>query len=128
MTRLLACAFCAVFSLLAPLAPALADQVADGKSAFTRACRTCHLVREGENRMGPTLYGVVGRKAGTVPGFVFSPAMQNSGIVWDEVTLDKFITDPAAVVHGHKMQPFGGIDSAEQRSQIIAYLKSIGGK
>jgi cytochrome c len=110
------------------LAPALADEVAVGKATYTRACRTCHSVREGENRNGPTMYGVVGRKAGTVAGFAFSSAMQNSGVVWDEATLDKFITDPAAVVHGHRMQPFGGIDSAEQRSQIIVFLKSISGK
>lgn len=129
VNRLLECAFCAALSSLAPMTPALAEQEAsDTQVEFNNSCRTCHSMREGDNRLGPTLNGVVGRKAGTVEGFQFSEAMKSSGIVWDEATLDKFITNPETVVHGHKMQPFGGVANAEDRSKIIAYLKSISGK
>ena len=129
MNRLFVCACCATLSLLAPLAPALAEQVAGGTPAeFNNSCRTCHSMRAGDNRLGPTLNGVVGRKAGTVEGFAFSSAMKSSGIVWDEATLDKFIANPEAVVHGNSMKPFGGVASAEERSKIIAFLKSISGK
>jgi cytochrome c len=129
VTRLLACAFCAALSLLAALTPALAAQEAgDTQAAFNNSCRTCHSMKEGDNRLGPTLNGVIGRKAGTVGGFQFSSSMKGSGIVWDEATLDKFIANPEAVVHGNRMKPFGGIESAEQRSKIIAFLKSISGR
>jgi len=100
----------------------------DPQLAFNNACRTCHSMREGDHRLGPSLHGVVGRKAGSVEGYKFTSAMQSSGIVWNEDNLDKFIADPESVVHGNGMKPFGGIDSAEQRGEIIAYLKSISGK
>ncbi len=103
-------------------------ETGDGQLAFNNACRTCHSMREGDHRLGPSLYGVVGRKAGSIEGYNFSSAMQSANIVWDEATLDKFIASPDEVVRGHKMKPFGGIDSAEQRGEIIAYLKSISGK
>ena len=82
-------------------------------------------MREGDHRLGPSLHGVVGRKAGSVEGYQFSSAMQQSGIVWDEKTLDAFIEDPNKVVHGNAMKPYGGIDDPAQRSEIVAYLKSI---
>jgi cytochrome c len=102
--------------------PAKSD---DLQVAFNNSCRTCHSMREGDNRLGPSLHGVVGRKAGTLEGFGFSTAMQQSGIVWDEKTLDAFIANPEQVVHGNAMKPFGGIDDAKQRGEIVAYLKSI---
>jgi cytochrome c len=118
-----------VFSTLALLAfaPALAaeEQGDDGQVAYNNACRTCHSFKEGDNRLGPTLHGVVGRKAGTVEGFAFSPAMKDSGITWDEATLDKFITSPNQVVSGNKMQPFGGIADAGDRKKIVDYLKTL---
>jgi cytochrome c len=118
-----------VFSTLALLAfaPALAaeEQGDDGQVAYNNACRTCHSFKEGDNRLGPTLHGVVGRKAGTVEGFAFSPAMKDSGITWDEATLDKFITSPNQVVSGNKMQPFGGVADAGDRKKIVDYLKTL---
>jgi cytochrome c len=114
-------------ALLASFAPALAaeEQGDDGQVAYNNACRTCHSFKEGDNRLGPTLHGVVGRKAGTVEGFAFSPAMKDSGITWDEATLDKFITSPNQVVSGNKMQPFGGIADAGDRKKIVDYLKTL---
>src|SRR5262245_46694108 len=69
-----------------------------GQLAFNNACRTCHTLREGDNRLGPNLYKLVGRKAGSVPGYAYSSAMQGAGIVWDKATLDRFIAEPDQVV------------------------------
>lgn len=116
-------------SLFAMLGAAQA-QTNDGGAqiAYNNACRTCHSMREGDHRLGPSLYGVVGRKAGSIEGFAFSSAMRSANIVWDEKTLDQFITDPEKVVHGNGMKPFGGISDPKQRDEIIAYLKTISGK
>ena len=122
--RALACSF----SICAFAALAMADTAADPQVAFNNSCRTCHSAKEGDNRLGPSLHGVVGRKAGTAAGYKFSASMQGSNIVWDEKTLDAFITNPDQVVNGSAMKPFGGIADADQRGQIIAYLKSISGK
>jgi cytochrome c len=96
----------------------------DGQLAFNNACRTCHTLREGDNRLGPNLYKIVGRKAGSVPGYGYSSAMQGAGIVWDKATLDRFMADPDQVVPGHTMKPYGAIASAEERARIVAYLEA----
>lgn len=116
------------FSICAFAALALADTAEDPQVAFNNSCRTCHSAKEGDHRLGPSLAGIVGRKADSVPGYKFSTSMQSANIVWDEKTLDAFITNPDQVVNGNAMKPFGGVDSPEQRGQIIAYLKSISGK
>lgn len=97
----------------------------DDQVAFNNACRTCHSIKKGDHRLGPSLHGVVGRKAGSVEGYGFSAAMKQSDITWDEATLDKFMATPDQVVMGNNMKPFGGIQDASQRGEIIAYLKSI---
>ena len=123
--------FCAtVFStlaLLASFAPAFAAQEEsdDGQVAYNNACRTCHSFKEGDNRLGPTLHGIVGRKAGSIDGFAFSSAMKSSGITWDEANLDKFIANPEAVVNGNGMKPFGGVADAGERKKIVDYLKTL---
>jgi len=93
-----------------------------GQILFNNACRTCHTVKDGDNRLGPNLHAVVGRKSGALSGYGYSDSMAKSGLVWDKATLDRFIADPNAVVRGHKMQPYGGIPSAEDHAKIIAYL------
>jgi cytochrome c len=124
-------AICAtIFStlaLLASFAPAHAaeEQGDDGQVAYNNACRTCHSFKAGDNRLGPTLHGIVGRKAGSVEGFAFSPSMKSSGITWDEANLDKFIANPEAVVSGNGMKPFGGIADAGERTKIVNYLKTL---
>jgi cytochrome c len=116
------------FSICGFAALAMADTSEAPQVAFNNSCRTCHSAKEGDHRLGPSLGGVVGRKAGTVAGYKFSTSMQSSNIVWDEKTLVAFITNPEHVVSGNAMKPFGGINSPEQRAQIISYLKSISGK
>ena len=117
-------ALAGVFALqMAPLAQAQGAG-GDGQRLFNNACRTCHTVKEGDNRLGPNLHAVVGRKSGSLSGYGYSDSMAKSELVWDKVTLDRFIANPEAVVRGNKMQPYGGISSAEDRAKIIAYLEA----
>jgi cytochrome c len=95
-----------------------------GQILFNNSCRTCHSVKEGDNRLGPNLHAIVGRKSGSLSGYGYSDSMAKSDLTWDKATLDRFIADPNAVVRGHKMQPYGGIPSAEDRAKIIAYLEA----
>jgi len=99
--------------------------VASGQLAFNNACRTCHSVKEGDNRLGPNLHKIVGRKAGSLANYGYSAAMKNADFVWDKGKLDQFITDPDAVVRDNKMKPYGGLASAEARAKVIAYLESV---
>lgn len=95
----------------------------DGQVMFNNACRTCHSVKDGDNRLGPHLHAIVGRKAGSLTNYRYSESMEKSDLVWDKATLDRFIADPQAVVRGNTMQPYGGMPSAEDRAKIIAYLE-----
>jgi cytochrome c len=93
-----------------------------GQQAFNNACRTCHMVREGDNRLGPNLYRVVGRKAGSLPDYAFSSAMKEADFVWDEQKLDRFIANPDEVVPGNSMKQYGGLASSDDRKKIITFL------
>ena len=96
----------------------------DPELAFNGHCRECHAFDKGDNRIGPTLYGVVGRKAGTVPGFGYSESLKDSGITWNEKNLDQWITNPNSVVPGNNMGAiFSGLPDAKERAKIIAFLK-----
>jgi len=96
----------------------------DLELAFNGHCRECHSFDKGDNRLGPTLYGVVGRKAGTVPGFAYSDSLKSSGITWNEKILDQWIANPNAVVPGNNMGViFSGLSDAGERAKIIAFLK-----
>lgn len=94
---------------------------AKGKRVFNK-CKSCHFVAKKKNKIGPTLAGVFGRKAGTVPGFKYSSAMKESGIVWTEETIDVYISDPKKYVPKNRMA-LAPIKSAKQRADLIAYLK-----
>ena len=86
------------------------------------ACTSCHSLKPGEpSRAGPNLAGVVGRKAGAVPGFAYSPAMSASGVVWDHETLDRFLANPSAAMPGTRMS-FAGVPDPAKRAAIIEYL------
>jgi cytochrome c len=95
---------------------------ASGQQAFNNACRTCHMVKEGDNRLGPNLHKVVGRKVGSLPDYGFSSAMKEAGFAWDEEKLDRFIANPDEVVPGNNMKPYGGLPSSDDRKKIIAFL------
>lgn len=115
-----ALAVLALASLAAPLARA-ADS---GETLFKRTCFICHSAEAGQNKLGPSLFGVVGRPSGTEAGFNYSEAMKNAHLTWDEATLDKYLTDPKATVPGNKML-FIGVKNDDDRKAIIAYLKSL---
>jgi cytochrome c len=110
---------------LAAGAPAFAqDKSEDLELAFNGHCRECHSFDKNDNRIGPTLYGVVGRKAGTEPGFAYSDSLKGSGIVWDEKNLDQWITNPDKFLPGNNMGAiFSGLPDAKERAKIIAFLK-----
>ena len=99
----------------------------EAQLAYNNHCRTCHTTKEGDNRLGPSLHGVIGREAGSAPGFGYSSAMQDAGITWDEETLDRYIENPEAVVPGNNMKPYSGITDPEERAKIIAHLKAESG-
>ena len=86
-------------------------------------CAACHKLEAGANNVGPSLHGIFTRKAGEIADFRYSPAIKRSGIVWTPETLDKFITDPQAVVPGNRM-PYAGIANAGDRADLIAYLQN----
>jgi cytochrome c len=92
-----------------------------GKSDFV-ICSACHSLVPGKNGYGPTLHGLFGRKAGSVPGYNYSPAMKKSDVVWSDATLFKYLANPKAFIPGDKM-PFPGIADAQQRRDLIAYLR-----
>ena len=113
-------------ALLVSLAGAAqaAGDAAKGKAVFQR-CAICHRAeKDGGNGLGPNLFGVVGRKAGTVENFAYSSAMKNSGITWTPDKLTAYITHPAQVVPGNRMA-FAGIGNAEQVSDVVAYLATL---
>jgi cytochrome c len=103
------------------LASGTADAAGDASrgEALYRDCRNCHAFDR--NEAGPLHRGVVGRTAGTVAGYDYSPALKNAKIVWTEANLDKWLTDPEALVPGTKM--FFNVDNAGDRADIIAFLK-----
>lgn len=105
-------------------AGAAAAQDIDGEAAFNNACRTCHTTKADDNRLGPHLHGIVGRKAGAAQGYSYSAAMKGAGVSWDEATLDKFIANPDSVVQGNNMKPYTGVDDAAQRKAIVEFLKT----
>jgi cytochrome c len=96
----------------------------DGQLAFNNVCRTCHTLKEGDNRLGPSLHKIIGRKAGSLPNYSYSNAMKGADLVWDRATLDRFISNPDQVVPGNNMKPYGGLASAEERAKIIAFLEA----
>ena len=99
---------------------AQAQDVAHGQRLFQQRCGACHQIDTTRNGVGPHLQGVVGRAAGSVEGFRYSPAMQSSGITWDAAQLDTFLTNPAGLVKGTRMtQRFA---KADERKAIIDFL------
>ena len=87
-------------------------------------CASCHSVKSGVNGIGPSLAGVFGRKAGSDSTFSYSDALKNSGLTWDEVTLDRWLTNPLGIVPGTRMTYMGQSDPAK-RAETIAYLKTL---
>ena len=104
--------------------PAPVATAEQGRKDFN-ACAVCHSVREGDAaRVGPNLFGIYGEAAGQREGFAYSPAMRDSGLTWDDETLDAFIENPRTLISGNRMA-FPGQRDAAKRANIIAYLKTL---
>ena len=101
-----------------------AGDAVKGKVVFQR-CAICHRVdKGGGNGLGPNLFGIAGRKAGTVAGFSYSPAMKNSGIVWTADKLTAYVAHPAQLVPGNRMA-FAGVIDPGQQADVVAYLTTL---
>lgn len=103
----------------------LTGDAAAGKTVFIQ-CQACHSLKEGENRVGPSLHKVIGATAGHVSDFRYSDANKGSGIVWTEEKLFEYLKNPRAMVPGTTMA-FAGIADPQKRANLIAYLKANGG-
>jgi cytochrome c len=103
---------------------ARAQDIAVGEKTFA-VCKACHQIGEGaKNAVGPVLNGVIGRPAGTYPGFSYSDANKNSGLTWDETTFRDYIKDPRAKIPGTKMI-YAGLKDEQKTSDLLAYLKQF---
>jgi cytochrome c len=103
---------------------ALAADSAAGEKIFKAQCGICHAVVAGQNRIGPTLFGVVGRPAGSVPGFNYTADHKKLGVTWDAATLDKYLINPRAMVPDTSMA-YAGLKDDAKRADLVAYLETL---
>lgn len=108
---------------LLPAAYAAGD-AKKGADVYSQECAECHSVREGKNKKGPSLFGVVGRKAASIADFEYSDSMKASAITWTPTEVDAYVTDPHKRVPKGKMK-YDGLDSAADRADLIAYLSTL---
>lgn len=120
--KLLAAALVLASTLAVCPGVARAADAAHGEELYTR-CAACHALAS--DRVGPRHCGLLGRRAGSVPGFAYTDAMKNSKLVWDEKTLDRFLAKPMGVVPGTSMT-YDGVPQASDRADLIAYLRKAG--
>lgn len=95
-----------------------------GEKLFKTNCSICHSPQPGKDLTGPSLFAVVNRHSGQIPGFHYSEANKNSGLVWNVATLDRYLAAPRELVPGTKMT-FPGLKDPKQRSDVIAYLATL---
>jgi cytochrome c len=122
MTKTILFAAAAFLAAVPAAAQMPKGDAAAGEKTFAQ-CKACHVTQKGVNRVGPSLHGVVGRKAGTVAGFKYSKANAGSGLTWDEANLFKYLEAPMKFMPGTKMA-FGGLKKPQDRANVIAYLKT----
>jgi nitrite reductase (NO-forming) len=113
----------ALGALIGGIASAVAQDAAHGREVF-RKCAACHAVEPNAKKVGPSLYGVLGRASGTLPGFDYSTGMRDAAVLWDEKTLDQYLTKPRDFVPGNKMI-FAGLSAEKDRADVIAYIRSL---
>jgi cytochrome c len=126
LTRIRAAAYSIVLAsagtLSMPLAACAEGDAAAGERIFAH-CAPCHSTKSGENKFGPSLAGVFGRKSGTEPGYSYSPAMKAQNVTWDEANLDAWLQGPGKFVRGTKM--IYSVPDEQDRQDVIAYLKTL---
>ena len=112
-------------TMIACSTPVIAQDVDAGERSF-RKCTPCHAIGEGaQNKLGPLLNGLDGRKSGTIEGYNYTEANKNSGIVWNDASFGEYILDPKAKIPSTKMV-FPGIKNEKERGDLWAYLKQFG--
>lgn len=109
-------------ALSVPLTAYAQGDAAAGEKVFAH-CAPCHSIKPGENKFGPSLAGVFGRKSGTEPGYNYSSAMKGLNITWDEANLDAWLQGPGKFVRGTKM--IYSVPEEKDRQDVIAYLKTL---
>ena len=114
---------CALVALALSASTAQAADVAKGQAAFVRQCAICHTIdKGGDNRLGPNLFGIVGKRAGTAPDFKYTNAFRNTATFeWTEGLLGPWIALPAVMVPGTAMGVFPGV-SDRDKDDIVAYV------
>jgi cytochrome c len=111
----------AILAIIAGANGARAQDVASGEKVYG-VCKTCHQIGpNAKNAIGPVLNGVIGRAAGTYPGYAYSAANKGSGLTWDEPTFREYIKDPKAKIPGTKMI-FAGIKDEQKITDLVAFL------
>lgn len=121
--RILAFAAALAALTLAHGQPARADgDAAKGEKVFAK-CKTCHEIASDKNKVGPTLHGVIGRKAGTVEGFKYSEAMAGSDVIWDATTIAEYVAKPKDFIPGNKMA-FVGLKKEDEIENLVAYIQA----
>jgi cytochrome c len=116
-------ALLAICATLGVYSAAHAD-VSAGQAVFKSQCAICHSVVAGKNLNGPSLFGVVGRKAGEEPGFHYSSANKESGLTWDAATLDRYLQAPRVVIP-HTLMSYQGLKDTQKRADLIDYLTTL---
>lgn len=112
-------------TVLVGAGPAFAGTVSSGAQTFKSDCAVCHHdTQKAPPSVGPNLFGVVGRKAGSLPGYAYSPAMKRSGLTWTPDELKLYLASPAKVVPGNKM-PFMGVHDSSRLDAVLSYLETL---
>ena len=104
---------------------AAAGDSKNGQTLFSENCAVCHSFARGEpNKIGPNLFGVVGRASGAAPGYMYSPAVMNAKLTWDNKNLNEYLAGPQKKIPGTKMG-FPGFSDPSEQADVIAYLATL---
>jgi len=104
--------------------PALAGDAAAGADVFKQECAECHTTKQGKNKKGPSLFGIVGRHAGSIADYNYSDALKNANWEWSEEKLHWYLSQPARQANPGTKMKYSGLDDAKQLDDLIAYLQS----
>jgi cytochrome c len=113
----------ALMMFLAAVAAENDQKTVGAEAAYSRYCQNCHSMEKGANRLGPSLHQIIGRTAGTEPNYKYSQALKESGFVWDELALDRYMGSPREFLPGGVKAAFTAVSSVEDRKKIVAYLQ-----
>ena len=117
------CAATLLLAVLGAAAPARAADAAAGGKVFATECGECHSVREGKDKKGPSLFGIVGAKAAQREGWVYSDALRAANLTWTPENLASYLANPKKFVPGGKMK-YDGLPDAKQREDLLAWLET----